>query len=160
MGCAGSHARSGQRVASARTHLRSRSNLEPPGRCNKSKMFPRLLPPSGLIAASRFRFSVLPCLLPPPLGNRGHHGKLAIRVGHSTAIFSISPGPQFFREPRNFYFLVYDSSRQRIYLSSTDHSDVFDLQQKIFLTPLQLPGDPLPPRTCADWRSLRTPPRC
>ena len=41
-----------------------------------------------------------------------------------------------------FKFLLYDHKRQRLYLTNVDHVDVFDLQQNIFLAPLQPPGGP------------------
>jgi IPT/TIG domain-containing protein len=43
-----------------------------------------------------------------------------------------------------FKFLIYDQPRQRIYLSNIDHVDLFDLQQTLFLAPLQPPGGPPP----------------
>ena len=47
-------------------------------------------------------------------------------------------------KPALFKFLLYDQKRQRIYLTNIDHIDVFDLQQNIFLAPLQPPGGPPP----------------
>lgn len=43
-----------------------------------------------------------------------------------------------------FKFLTYDQPRQRVYLSNTDHVDGFDLQQKLFLAPIEPPGGPPP----------------
>lgn len=45
-----------------------------------------------------------------------------------------------YAKPALFKFLLYDQPRQRIYLSNIDHVDVFDLQQKLFLSPIQPPG--------------------
>jgi hypothetical protein len=56
-----------------------------------------------------------------------------------------------FAKPGNFHFLAYDTGRQRIYLTDTDHLDVFDLLQKAFIAPLQVPGGPPP---TADLRGL------
>jgi hypothetical protein len=41
-------------------------------------------------------------------------------------------------------FVLYDQKRQRLYLSATDHIDVFDLKLQSFLAPLQPPGGPPP----------------
>jgi len=43
-----------------------------------------------------------------------------------------------------YKFLIYDQPRQRVYLSNIDHVDVFDLQQNLFVTPIQPPGGPPP----------------
>jgi hypothetical protein len=43
-----------------------------------------------------------------------------------------------------FKFLIYDQQRQRVYLTNVDHVDVFDLQQNVFLAPVQPPGGPPP----------------
>jgi len=49
---------------------------------------------------------------------------------------------QSFSKPGLYKFLLYDRTRRRVYLSATDHVDVFDLQQNTFLAPLQPPGGP------------------
>ena len=49
-----------------------------------------------------------------------------------------------YSKPGLFKFLIYDQSRQRIDLTNVDHVDVFDLQQNVFLTPIQPPGGPPP----------------
>jgi DNA-binding beta-propeller fold protein YncE len=41
-----------------------------------------------------------------------------------------------------FKFLIYDQPRQRIYLSNIDHVDAFDLQENIFLSPINPTGGP------------------
>jgi DNA-binding beta-propeller fold protein YncE len=43
-----------------------------------------------------------------------------------------------------FRFLVYDQSRQRVYLTNIDHVEVFDLQLGAFIAPLEPPGGPAP----------------
>ncbi|GAC1702591.1 MAG: hypothetical protein NVS9B4_08310 [Candidatus Acidiferrum sp.] len=47
---------------------------------------------------------------------------------------------QIFSKPGLYKFLVYDQSRQRVYLSSIDHVDVVDLRTGVFLAPIQPPG--------------------
>jgi DNA-binding beta-propeller fold protein YncE len=49
---------------------------------------------------------------------------------------------QSYSKPGLYKFLIYDQPRQRIDLTNIDHVDVFDLQQKIFLSPIQPPGGP------------------
>lgn len=51
---------------------------------------------------------------------------------------------QSYSKPGLYKFLLYDQTRQRIYLTNIDHVDLFDLQQKLFLAPIQPPGGPPP----------------
>jgi hypothetical protein len=51
---------------------------------------------------------------------------------------------QSYSKAGSFKFLLYDRSRQRLYLTNVDHVDIFDLQQGIFLAPLFPPGGPPP----------------
>ena len=58
---------------------------------------------------------------------------------------------QSYPKPASFKFLIYDQPRQRVYLSNTDHVDVFDLKQNLFLSPIGPPGGPT---IFADFRGL------
>jgi len=49
---------------------------------------------------------------------------------------------QVFSKPALYKFVIYDQGRQRVYLSSTDHVDVFDLMKGQWLFP---PAQPLGP---------------
>lgn len=49
-----------------------------------------------------------------------------------------------YSKPALFKFLIYDQQRQRVDLSNIDHVDIFDLQQNLFLNPIQPPGGPPP----------------
>lgn len=49
-------------------------------------------------------------------------------------------------------FVIYDESRQHLYLSATDHVDVFDLNQQAFGSPIEPPPNGPPPD--ADLRGL------
>jgi hypothetical protein len=49
-----------------------------------------------------------------------------------------------YSKPGLYKFLIYDQPRQRIDLTNIDYVDVFDLQQQIFLSPIQPPGGPPP----------------
>jgi len=42
-------------------------------------------------------------------------------------------------------FIVYDESRQRVFLSATDHVDVFGLEAQAFLQPIEPPPNGPPP---------------
>jgi len=62
----------------------------------------------------------------------------------SAKSFQFLQSVESYSKAGSFKFLLYDQSRQRLYLTNVDHIDVFDLQQNIFLTPLQPPGSPPP----------------
>ncbi len=80
----------------------------------------------------------------------GSSGKVDIFVsapsGSTTAAksFQYLQSAQLFSKAGLYKFLLYDQNRQRVYLSGIDHVDIFDLQQNIFLAPLQPPGGPPP----------------
>ncbi|HYL82908.1 MAG TPA: IPT/TIG domain-containing protein [Candidatus Angelobacter sp.] len=71
---------------------------------------------------------------------------LAAPAGSTTAAksFQYLQSVNSFSKPALFKFLIYDQARQRIDLANIDHVDVFDLQQKIFLSPIDPPGGPPP----------------
>jgi len=58
--------------------------------------------------------------------------------------FSYLQSEQVFAKAGFYKFLLYDSKRQRLYLSGIDHVDVFDLASNQFLAPIQPPGGPPP----------------
>ncbi|PYT53121.1 MAG: hypothetical protein DMG43_09845 [Acidobacteria bacterium] len=62
----------------------------------------------------------------------------------SAKSFQYLQNVQSYSKPGFYKFLLYDQKRQRIYLSNIDHVDVFDLQQNLFLAPIQPPGGPPP----------------
>jgi hypothetical protein len=49
-------------------------------------------------------------------------------------------------------FVAYDQSRQHLYVSATDHVDVFDLNAQAFLSPIEPPPNGPPPD--ADLRGV------
>ena len=51
---------------------------------------------------------------------------------------------QIFPKAGFYKFLLYDQSRNRVYLSATDHVDVFDLASSSYLAAIQPPGGPPP----------------
>ena len=62
----------------------------------------------------------------------------------SSKAFQYLQSVHSYAKPALFKFLIYDQPRQRLYLSNIDHVDVFDLQQNVFLSPIQPPGGPPP----------------
>jgi hypothetical protein len=62
----------------------------------------------------------------------------------SSKSFQYLQSVQSFSKPGLYKFLLYDQTRQRIYLTNIDHVDLFDLQQQLFLSPILPPGGPPP----------------
>jgi len=99
----------------------------------------------GLDASFPFPLERLTLQTPP-----GTLGKADVAIsapaGSATSAksFQYLQSVQSYSKPGFFKFLLYDQKRQRIYLSNIDHVDVFDLQQNLFLTPIQPPGGPPP----------------
>jgi hypothetical protein len=99
----------------------------------------------GLDASYPFSLEHITLQTPP-----GSAGKADVLVstpsGSATSAksFQFLQSVQSYSRAGSFKFLLFDQSRQRLYLSNVDHLDVFDLQQNIFLTPLQPPGSPPP----------------
>jgi IPT/TIG domain len=52
---------------------------------------------------------------------------------------------QTYANPSLFKFILYDQGRQQLYLSATDHVDVFDLNARVFRSPLSPPPNGPPP---------------
>ena len=85
--------------------------------------------------------------LQTPAGSPGKADVLiSVPAGSTTSskAFQYLQSVQSYSKPALFKFLTYDQPRQRIYLSNIDHVDVFDLQQNLFLSPIQPPGGPPP----------------
>ncbi len=80
----------------------------------------------------------------------GSPGKADILISAPAGSASYSKSFQYLQTVHSyskaalFKFLIYDQPRQRIYLSNIDHVDVFNLQQNLFLSPIQPPGGPPP----------------
>ena len=94
---------------------------------------------------STYPFSLERIILQIPPGTSGKADvSISTPAGATTSpkSFQYLQSVQSFSKPGLFKFLLYDQTRQRIYLTNVDHADVFDLQQKIFLAPLQPPGGP------------------
>jgi hypothetical protein len=61
---------------------------------------------------------------------------------NSPKSFQYLQSVQSYSKPALYKFLLYDQTRQRIYLTNIDHVDLFDLQRKLFLPPILPPGGP------------------
>jgi hypothetical protein len=86
-------------------------------------------------------------LLTPP-GNSGP-ADLAITSPSGTSVsaraFQYTQSAQVFAKPALYKFILYDQKRQWLYLTATDHIDVFDLALAQFRsTPITPPGGPPP----------------
>ncbi len=85
--------------------------------------------------------------LQTPAGSQGKADVLVSApsgVATSSKSFQYLQSVQSYSKPGLYKFLIYDQPRQRIYLSNIDHLDVFDLQQNLFVVPIQPPGGPAP----------------
>ena len=59
--------------------------------------------------------------------------------------FQYLAGRQTYANPSLYKFILYDQGRQHLYLSATDHVDVFDLSALVFRSPLAPPPNGPPP---------------
>ena len=81
----------------------------------------------------------------------GAAGKVDVSVATPTGSTTLAKSFQYlaarqtYPNPSLYKFVVYDQGRQHLYLSATDHVDVFDLKAKVFLSPLQPPPNGPPP---------------
>jgi hypothetical protein len=94
-----------------------------------------------------YPFSLERITLQTPPGSAGNADVLVSTPSGSAASaksFQFLQSVLSYSKAGSFKFLLYDPSRQRLYLSNVDHVDVFDLQQNIFLAPLFPPGGPPP----------------
>jgi hypothetical protein len=96
---------------------------------------------------SSYPFSLQRITLQTPSGSSGKADvSIAAPAGSvaSSKAFQYLESVQSYSKPAFYRFLLYDQKRQRIYLTSIDHVDVFDLQLKGVVLQLQPPGGPLP----------------
>jgi DNA-binding beta-propeller fold protein YncE len=96
---------------------------------------------------SSYPFPLERITLQTPAGSLGKADILISAPAGSTTsprAFQYLQSVNSFAKPALFKFLIYDQPRQRIYLSNIDHVDVFDLQQNLFLSPIEPPSGPPP----------------
>ena len=102
---------------------------------------------SSLALDASYPFPLERITLQTPAGSSGKADILiSAPSGSATApkAFQYLQSVHSYSKPALFKFLVYDQPRQRIYFSNTDHVDVFDLQQNLFISPIEPPGGPPP----------------
>jgi IPT/TIG domain len=86
--------------------------------------------------------------LTTPAGSAGKADIALTTPAGSTALpksFQYLAARQTFANPSLYKFIVYDQSRQQLYLAATDHVDVFDLNAQVFRAPLEPPPNGPPP---------------
>jgi IPT/TIG domain len=59
--------------------------------------------------------------------------------------FQFLASSQIYANPGLYKFVLYDASRQQVFLTATDHVDVFDLQNQVFRAAIQPPPNGPPP---------------
>ena len=100
----------------------------------------------GLDATFPFPLERLIFKTPP-----GSPGKADLAVHSSSGSTTISKAFQYltsthlYSSPGVHKFIVYDSLRQRLYLTATDHVDVFDLNAQVFVSAISPPPNGPPP---------------
>ncbi len=103
---------------------------------------------SALALDSTYPFPLERITLTTPAGTAGNVD-VSLTTPSGTASlpksFQFLSARQVFPNPSLYKFIVYDQSRQQLYLSATDHVDVFDLSAQVFRTPLQPPPNGPPP---------------
>jgi hypothetical protein len=102
-------------------------------------------PTLGLDASYPFPIERITLAAPP-----GSSGKADISISSSSGAATSAKSFQYlqsaisYSKPGFYRFIVYDQSRQHLYLTNIDRVDVFDLISNTFLTALEPPGGPPP----------------
>ena len=97
---------------------------------------------------SKYPFALERLTLKTPAGSLG---KAEVKIQSPAGSVSAAGAYQYVASRTVFSssglhkFLTYDQSRQRLFLSATDHVDVFDLSNQVFVTPIQPPPNGPPP---------------
>jgi len=92
----------------------------------------------------------------------GSPGKADLTIQSSTGSTTASQAFQYltsiqtYGNPGLHKFIVYDQSRQKLFLSATDHVDVFDLNNQVFLPPIESPPNGPPPDAALRGMALTT----
>jgi hypothetical protein len=97
---------------------------------------------------STYPFTLECITLVTPAGTAGK-ADVAIQssAGSTTATkaFQYVTSSQIYGNPGLHKFIVYDETRQRLFLTATDHVDVFDLRAQAFVTAIEPPPNGPPP---------------
>ena len=102
---------------------------------------------SSLGLDASYPFSLQRITVQTPAGSSGKADVfITAPAGLATSLksFQYLQGVQSYSKSGFFRFLLYDQERQRVYLTNTDHVDVFDLQLNSFALQFQPPGGPPP----------------
>ena len=81
----------------------------------------------------------------------GTPGKVDISLSTPSGTLTLAKSFQYlaakqaYANPSLYKFILYDQGRQQLYLSATDHVDVFDLTAQVFRSPLSPPPNGPPP---------------
>jgi hypothetical protein len=97
---------------------------------------------------STYPFALECITLTTPSGNPGKADvSIQSPTGSTTAskAFQYVTSSQTYSNPPLYKFVLYDQSRQHLYLSATDHVDVFDLNAQAFLSAVEPPPNGPPP---------------
>jgi len=95
-----------------------------------------------------YPFSLERITLTTPAGSAGKADISISAPSGSTTLsqaFQFLASSQTYPNPSLYKFVLYDQSRQQLYLSATDHVDVFNLPSQVFRSPLQPPPNGPPP---------------
>jgi hypothetical protein len=101
---------------------------------------------SALGLGATFPFALERITLGTPPGSPGK-ADITTASGSSTAAkaFQYLNASQKYANPGLHKFVVYDQARQQLYLSATDHVDVFQLNSQVFAPPVGPPPNGPPP---------------
>ncbi|HTA57019.1 MAG TPA: IPT/TIG domain-containing protein [Candidatus Baltobacteraceae bacterium] len=97
---------------------------------------------------SSYPFPVERITITSPSGTAGKVDILVTTPAGSVTLsktFQYLAGSQSYANPSLYKFILYDQGRQQLYLSATDHVDVFDLAAQVFRSPLAPPPNGPPP---------------
>jgi len=112
----------------------------------KVEALPTIAPALGL--DSTYPFPIERITLTTPSGTAGKADIFLTTPAGSATLsksFQYLAARQTFPNPSLYKFIAYDQSRQRLYLSATDHVDVFDLSAQVFRSPIEPPPNGPPP---------------
>jgi IPT/TIG domain len=103
---------------------------------------------SALSLDSSYPFPIERITVTSPSGTAGKADiSLTTPAGSMTLSksFQYLAGSHTYANPSLYKFILYDQGRQQLYLSATDHVDVFDLAAQVFRSPLAPPPNGPPP---------------
>src|SRR5579859_2244033 len=103
---------------------------------------------AALALDASYPFPIERITLTTPSGTAGKADiSLSTPAGNITLAksFQYLAARQTYANPSLYKFILYDQGRQQLYLSATDHVDVFDLQAQVFRSPLAPPPNGPPP---------------